>query len=373
MVKDGFTFQLNIFRVDVDPEALRWTPVPCVAVSLNGSPAKKEAGLATSIAKSNSTTLPEERSVENTLEKEKETLSESSGDEELDILKKQTHTKNNNEKIKVIGKKLKKNKIGPIKKVTDLSSSEEDDEEEKIVRKRKRFGQKTSTVALTTVAACQPSNGNIKGKRSGESKGKDGGEKSNILSTTITTSRHHNNKDVAKVCSGKAKLAADINSSEKANNKKGILNRAISRLLDLEQSNQDSLKSDYQGDNEKLSTIRKSKANLSLKSKTKTRSPNLTNQGMKKANDRKNKGRINSATSSTSTSDNSPKTKAAAGNSVESDTSDIEDENKTLASKIKKGNKRNLALVDKKDVCTKRKREAKIEQGSKKKTSNPGN
>jgi len=371
MVKDDFTFQLNIFRVDVDPEALRWTPVPCVPVSLNGSPAKKEAG-STSIAKSNSTSLPEERSVENTLEKEKETLSESSGDEELDILKKQTHTRNNNEKVKMIGKQLKKSKIGRNKKATDSSSSEEDDEEEKIVRKRKRFGQKTSTVALTTVAACQPNNGNIKGKRSGESKGKDGGEKSNILSTT-TTSRHHNNKDVAKVCSGKAKLAADKNSSEKPNNKKGILNRAISRLLDLEQSNQGSPKSDEHGDNEKLSTIRKSKANLSLKSTTKKPSPNLTNQKLKKANDRKNKGRINSATSSTSTSDNSPKKKAAAGNSVESDTSDIEDENKTLASKIKKGNKRNLALVDKKDVCTKRKREAKSEQDSKKKTSNPGN
>jgi hypothetical protein len=367
------TFQFNIFRVDVDPEALRWTPVPCVPVSLNGSPAKKEAGLATSIAKSNSTSLPEERSVENTLEKEKETLSESSGDEELDILKKQTHTRNNNEKVKIIGKQLKKSKIGPNKKATESSSSEEDDEEEKIVRKRKRLkGQKTSTVALTTVASCQPSNGNIKSKLSGEFKGKDGGEKSNILSTT-TTSRHHNNKDVAKVCSGKAKLVADRNSSEKPNNKKGILNRAISRLLDLEQSNQDSPKSDEHGDNENLSTIRKSKANLSLKSKTKTRSPNLTNQGMKKANDRKNKGRINSTISSTSTSDNSPKTKAAAGNSVESDRSDIEDENKSLASKIKKGNKRNLALVDKKDICEKRKREAKSEQDSKKKTSNPGN
>jgi len=384
---------------------------------------------------------PEKKSVEKASNNKKEIVSDSSDDEELQIpknAKKQNFEmkdkrKNNNEKPKKVEEKLKKVKKGRKKKSDgetetsssdenkkkvnsisnssssseDSSSSEEDEKEEKTVRNRKSFeGRKTSTVTSPTVAGRRPKSGNNKrpSKRSGEYEGLDGGEKINILTTTTTTtSRHQNNQDVAKVCSdinASAKVAANKTSSEQPN-QKGILNRAIGRLLEIRQSDDSKFRpksdereandADVEDEVDEKSSIKmtngKSKVALAFESPTKKlkkRSPDLANRRFKraaanKASDRiarESRGSINldSSTSSSSsdleesTKNKIDKKKAAekSGSSSSkkleiftkklkaelptlirhSDSSDFEDENATLASKFKKGIKRKPTIVD---------------------------
>lgn len=385
---------------------------------------------------------PEKKSVEKASKNKKEIVSDSSDDEELQIpknAKKQNFEmkdkrKNNNEKPKKVEEKLKKVKKGRKKKSDgetetsssdenkkkvnsisnssssseDSSSSEEDEKEEKTVRNRKSFeGRKTSTVTSPTVAGRRPKSGNNKrpSKRSGEYEGLDGGEKINILTTTTTTttSRHQNNQDVAKVCSdinASAKVAANKTSSEQPN-QKGILNRAIGRLLEIRQSDDSKFRpksdereandADVEDEVDEKSSIKmtngKSKVALAFESPTKKlkkRSPDLANRRFKraaanKASDRiarESRGSINldSSTSSSSsdleesTKNKIDKKKAAekSGSSSSkkleiftkklkaelptlirhSDSSDFEDENATLASKFKKGIKRKPTIVD---------------------------
>ena len=343
---------------------MRWTPTPVLSIPavLNESSNKKEeVGTSPLI----------EKSVEIISKKKKEILSESSEDEKLEIPGKKIHRKrlkqkNNNEKFdkKLIKGKndLKEKSDGESSTSSscndgssseDLSSSEEEEEEE-IVQNKKRFGRKASTAALstgalTTVAACRPNNGNTRRpmKRSGECEGQEGGKKLNIKTTT--TSRRQNNKDVAKVCGGK--VAANKNSSKQLN-KKGILNQAINRLLELDskfETKSDDREADdadiEDEDDEKPPNKvghNKSKVALNFESPTKKlkkQSPNLKKQ------------KRNLDLTKSPTSEDSPKKKSSKISSKNENPnseistsirdgerrSDFEDEeNASLASKLKK-------------------------------------
>ena len=107
------------------------------------------------------------------------------------------------------------------------ATSDDDVVDEKVVNNKKNFGRKNQNSKKRST------------KRSGEFEGLDGGTKSNIFSTTTTTSRLHNSEEVDKKNGGdfstKSKNVVVVkNSSEDAkrdSNEKGILNRAIGRLL----------------------------------------------------------------------------------------------------------------------------------------------
>ena len=288
------------FRVDVDAEALRWTPVLSGPASLYGSPYKRDGG-PFFVARS----PPPNMSNQRKQQKEEKSSSESSCDEEevtpvvvknrkqsfekvsnkknLKKVRKNLHSEEEKQKSrpktpagKKADEKLKKGKKGRKKKsggetstsssdenkkhddsVSSSSSedsstsSEEDEKEEKNVRNRKNFGHKGSTVATPSSAKRQSTGVNKKSnKRSGEYEGLDGGEKNNIFtnSKTTTTSRHQTNQDVAKVRdrneSAKMRLvaASKVSSSElvKDPEETGILNRAIDRLFELRQNNDSS-------------------------------------------------------------------------------------------------------------------------------------
>jgi hypothetical protein len=167
-------------------------------------------------------------------------------------------------------------------------------------------------------------------KRSGEFEGLDGGSKSNnIFTTTITSTttstRLHNTEEVANKIdndvSTKSKIAVAKNSSEpskKDSGEKGILNRAIGRLLEQRQREVDDDADVEDEVDEKAAVVANGKAKVSLNfdsptKKLKKRSPELSSRRQKraaanKASDRiarESRGSINLDSSSSASSSDS--------------------------------------------------------------------
>jgi hypothetical protein len=254
------------------------------------------------------------------------------------------------------------------------ASDEEDREGRDKNNGRKATGRKNLNLGQNSI---KNSNKNrpTKLNRSGEYKGLDGGSKSNIISTTTTTTRHHNNDDVAKGdTSAKGRAVAAKHSSEtikkESSENKGILNRAIGRLLEQRQSDAregDAADADVEDEvDDRAAGGGKAKAATeSPAKKLKKRSPDAASQRLKraaasKASDRiarESRGSIHLDRDSSSSSDPEDSVKVkkkleifskkfdrskaaaaalAARVSCRSD-SDFEDENVTLAAKFKKG------------------------------------
>ena len=393
-----------LFRVDVDPEALRWSPVLSGPASLFGSPYKRDGGffLGRSPPANSS---PEKRSTVR-----KDTSSESSSEEEEDeeeklkAAEKASKRKNKLESAKKnLSESLKKSadkrtKKGRKKKSDQEASSsgsdgndkdenneakaatsDDDVVDEKVVNNKKNFGRKNQNSKKRST------------KRSGEFEGLDGGTKSNIFSTTTTTtSRLHNSEEVDKKNGGdfstKSKNVVVVkNSSEDAkrdSSEKGILNRAIGRLLQQRHRREVDDDADVEDEvDDKLSVVAngdKAKMSISFESPTKKlkkRSPDLTNRRLKrvaasKASDRiarESRGSINlDSTTSPSSSDSeadasksSVKSKPSSKLDIfnrkfdrtkvviqHSDSSDFEDEDATLASKFRKNSAGKRKSID---------------------------
>ena len=373
----------------MDPESLRWTPVLSGPASRYGSPYKRDSGpffVSRSPPPNSSPTKKSNKkqkgrqtsSSESSSEEEEEipqvSKNKSSKKQVVDKTPKNKKDRKNVEEKgkksadnqllstrqrtvggKKVEEKLKKGKKGRKKKSDgesstsssdenkkkvdsisnsssseDSSTSEEDEKEEKVSRNRKSFGRKVATTSTTTTSVSKRQNASGSNKRpnkhSGEYEGLEGGENTNIFSST---SRHQTTNDVAKVrdnAASKSRSVATNNSTEKgpAADKAGILNRAIGRLLELRQTDdpksrpksceREANDADVEDEGEERVVNGKVKVALNFESptkKVKKRSPDLASRRFKRAAAskacdriaRESRGSINLDSSSSSDSD----------------------------------------------------------------------
>lgn len=289
-------FFSSCYRVDVDPECLRWTPVISCPSSMYNSPYKREASFMSQ------STNPSPRKRNDTLRQSNSNLDDSSLEEM------------SNSTLK---RKPKKKSPAQRSLLTDTESTE--NEEQKLKDARKSFRNFTSTT--TDDDKHDPDVSFSNGKRpksqikknlkkltnlqvrSGESKGLDGGATLDIVAIKSRL------VDSGVSSKGRAKLVGNIVKNE------GILHQAIGRLLVQADSKYLAFRSKLSEENDDADVEDEvdEKNNSNGTSKPKKRTPDMSSRyrrvAASKSSDkfrRRKHGKSSSNTSSDASSEVSP-------------------------------------------------------------------